>query len=69
MKTRQEMLNASLKTRRKSAEERRAKVRDLKEKGLSGPQIAAELGLKIRTVYYDFGILKKQQEQQQNNAQ
>lgn len=35
------------------------RVKALKVEGLSGPQIAAELNIKIRTIYQDFAILKK----------
>ena len=62
MKTRQEMIAASIKTRKAIAAERRAKVKALKDKGLSGPQIASELGVKLRTVYHDFSVLKRESE-------
>ena len=61
----EELHRRSVKARQKKASERRAKVKVLKDKGLSGPQIAAELGVKLRTVYHDFSILKKEQEAQQ----
>ena len=46
--------------RRKKASERRAKVAQLKDKGLSGTQIAEKLGEKPRTIYADFTRLKKE---------
>lgn len=59
----EQLVQAGVAARQKKAAARRAKVRALKEKGLSGPQIAAELGVKLRTVYHDFSILKKEQTQ------
>lgn len=41
------------------AEKRRAAVAKLKNAGMSGPQIAEELGEKLRTIYQDFSILKQ----------
>ena len=53
-------LNAlSVIKRREKAAARRAKVKYLREQGLSGREIAAEMGIKVRTVYQDFSILKK----------
>ena len=62
MKDLQEFRDKALKAKQAKAAERRAKVRALKENGLSGPQIAAELDIKLRTVYHDFSILKKEAE-------
>ena len=59
MKELQEFRDKALKARQKKAEARRAKVKELRDKGLSGPQIAEELGVKLRTVYQDFSILKQ----------
>lgn len=47
----------SIAAARQKAAARRAKVKELREKGLSGAHIAAELGIKLRTVYHDFSIL------------
>ena len=57
-----EMSAKGLATRRKKATERRSKVAKLKAQGLSGTQIANELGEKPRTIYQDFAILKQSQE-------
>lgn len=55
------LLNAaSVQARQEKAAARRDKVKALQEKGMSGPQIATELGVKLRTVYQDFAILKRQ---------
>lgn len=54
-----------LETRRARAEERRAQVKVLRDQGLSGPEIAAELGVKPRTVYQDFAILNQAEKEQQ----
>lgn len=51
-----------LQARQQNAVARRAKVKELKDKGLSGPQIAAELGVKLRTIYQDFSRLKREAE-------
>lgn len=59
MKSREEMLANSIKTRKARADARREKVKALREKGYAGPQIAAELNIKLRTVYHDFAILNK----------
>ena len=56
----EQLVQAGVAARQKKAAERRAKVRALKEKGLSGPQIAEELGVKLRTVYHDFSVLKRE---------
>lgn len=50
------------KAKRKKAEKRRVKVKELRNNGRTGPQIAAELGVKLRTVYQDFAILKRETE-------
>lgn len=63
MKDLQAFRQKALKARQAKAIARRAKVKALRDKGLSGPQIAAELGIKLRTVYNDFSILKKEREQ------
>jgi len=51
-----EMTKKSIKVRREKAAERRAKVAKLKEQGMSGPQIATELGescgLSTKTLAY-----------------
>lgn len=57
----------SLKIRRAKAEQRRVKVKALRDKGLSAPRIAEELGLKLRTVYGDFSILKREAETERNS--
>lgn len=48
--------------RKAKAEKRRAKVAKLKDAGMSGPEIAVELDEKLRTVYQDFAILKRERE-------
>ena len=53
--------NRGLATRRANATKRRAKVAKLKDEGLTGPEIAAQLGVKLRTIYHDFSRLKKEQ--------
>ena len=47
--------------KQKKAEARRSKVAELKAKGMSGPEIAEQLGEKLRTVYSDFAKLKNQE--------
>ena len=42
------------------AVKRRVKVSELKDAGLTGNQIAKELNIKLRTVYHDFTILKRE---------
>ena len=42
------------------AVKRRVKVSKLKDAGLTGNQIAKELNIKLRTVYHDFTILKRE---------
>ena len=64
--TMKELHAKGLAIRRAKAAARRAKVKALKEQGYTGPQIAAELGVKIRLVHHDFAILKK--EQNENKA-
>ena len=56
----EELHRRSVVSRQATAAARRVKVSALKNKGLSGPQIAAELDIKLRTVYHDFSILKKE---------
>ena len=58
-----------LETRRKRASTRRSKVAALKEKGLSGPQIAQKLGEKLRTIYADFAILKREAEEAETETE
>lgn len=60
------MLANSIKTRKATAAARRAKVKALKEKGYTAPRIAAELDIKVRLVYHDFSILKKEQHAAEN---
>lgn len=57
-----ELNQRSIKSRRATAKKRREKIKALKEQGRSGPEIAAELGIKIRLVYQDFSILKREAE-------
>lgn len=49
-----------VKAKQNQAAARRARVKELREAGFSGPQIAAELGIKLRTVYHDFSVLKRE---------
>lgn len=51
-----------IKAKQQKARERREQVKALKAKGLSGQQIADALGVKLRTVYQDFSILKRESE-------
>ena len=51
-----------LQARQQKAAERRAKVKALKDKGMTGPQIAAALNIKVRLVHQDFSILKRESE-------
>ena len=39
---------------------RREKVSELKESGMTGAEIADKLDIKLRTVYHDFTILKRE---------
>ena len=61
-KSAQALNQLSIEAQRKKAAARRAQVKELRDKGLSGPEIAAELGVKLRTVYHDFSILKREAE-------
>ena len=45
------------------AKARREKVKKLKAQGMTAPQIAAELDIKVRLVHHDFSILKKEMTQ------
>ena len=57
-----EFSKLGVKKRQEIAAARRAKVKELRDKGLSGPEIAEELGVKLRTVYHDFSVLKRDAE-------
>ena len=61
----EELNRRSVAARKKKAAARREQVKALRDKGLSGPQIATELGVKLRTVYHDFSILKKETQKEQ----
>ena len=50
-----------LQARQQKAAARREKVKALKEKGMTAPQIATELGVKVRLVHQDFSILKREE--------
>lgn len=50
----------SAQARQAKAAARRAKVKALREKGLSGPQIATELDINVRTIRHDFSILNEE---------
>lgn len=62
----QEFSRRGVAAKKAKAEKRRAKVAELKDAGKSGPEIAAELGEKVRTVYQDFAILKQRRTYQEN---
>lgn len=46
--------------RREKAAARRARVKALRDQGLTGPQIAEELGVKVRLVRHDFSVLNRE---------
>ena len=52
--------------KQKIAAKRREKVKVLRDKGYTGPQIADELNVKLRTVYQDFQRLNKEKNAQNN---
>ena len=62
VKSQIEMRKKGLEKRQAKAYKRRRKVAKLQAEGLSGPEIAARLGEKPRTIYSDFAILKRQKE-------
>ena len=62
-----ELNQRSIKSRRAKAAQRREQVKVLKEQGRSGREIAEQLQIKLRTVYQDFAILKREAET--NNGQ
>ena len=55
-----EFSKLGVKKRQQIAAARRARVKELRAAGLSGPQIAEALGIKLRTVYHDFSVLKRE---------
>lgn len=55
-----ELQKRSAAAQRKKALTRRAKVAQLKAEGMTGPEIAKQLGVKLRTIYHDFSRLKKE---------
>lgn len=61
-KAAQTLSQLAVKKRRELAAVRREKVKILKEKGYTAPKIAEELDIKVRTVYHDFSILKRESE-------
>ena len=60
MNAAQRLNQLSVIKRREEAAARRAKVKALKDKGYTAQQIAEELGIKVRLVYQDNAILKKE---------
>jgi len=60
--TLEELHRRSIVSRQKKAAARRAKVKALKAKGMTAPQIATQLGIKVRLVHHDFSILKHEAE-------
>ena len=56
-----EFSKLGVQAKQKKAADRRNKVKALKDKGMTAPQIAAELGVKVRLVHHDFSILKREE--------
>ena len=64
--TLEELHRRSIVSRQKKAAARRAQVKALKANGMTAPQIATQLGIKVRTVYHDFSILKREVSESKN---